>query len=644
LGNKEERNYKDYTVGVKRACFGLGGKPRDYKQLPYQKWLEIQEVKVNAQAIEWDMKQKEDNMEALTQRFKWNGLKFKAQNRLIYSAIYDNDNDFLVLANDSEWRQADEVYGLKLIFGTCKHLVTPNRDLKAVVKIVLEGTLLGIQTSHVLNGDELKLSGESLVSGYELSKIYYELALIEPEDNNVWATMPQRFDSSKLIAATKEGRAISNEKQLKNILEPHLSLATNEEEIKLLMSDQHPKIERGLAAFALYLVDTIKHDYGDVVRWTPLEDSDHEPNGEDSLGLESFVEEPWPIMANMTDVLTKDNFVKLIGELIEDKDEFYDAEGLDSRIKPCVYAGLNDLYKEKTKTLEAIKSAFQILRKAGVLNFVNPVVVRDFDFETEISSFYPIWLTKKGTTLCQNPLLAPEYGISHMRGFLNEIILDKREKGKKRKERTDSDIEYWEGKITKNDGYLVMPGLYHFDRRVRARTGSAGFLSSKDCWVIKDDEADLVSAIGKVEIPVGMNKVDLKSSYGLIEKDELAPVEIEVSDGGYVRTVRIDEWGEGAKPYVDNRSFREKLGINGLKGVMAIVFFLHVFLAMELSNRMSSKANSFFFLLVFGGSFYLPYLILGGGRGFEELVQVALSLYLMAAGLPIFYNSKLSDS
>jgi hypothetical protein len=213
----------------------------------------------------------------------------------------------------------------------------------------------------------------------------------------------------------------------------------------------------------------------------------------------------------------------------------------------------------------------------------------------------------------------------------------------KRKEKFDRDIEYWENKISQNGGYSVMPGLYHLGRRVRAKIGSAGYYSSKDCWIIKEDETDLISAIGRKELPVEMNKVDLKSKYGLTEKDELAPVKIDISDYS-VKPKRIDDWGEGAKPYVDNRSFREKLGLNGLKSVIAIVFLLHVFLATKLSDRMSSKANSFFFLFVFGGSFYLPSLILGGGRGFEELVHVALSLYLMAAGLPIFYNSKLSDS
>ena len=607
----------------------------------------------------------------------WNNLTFEIQNKILASAIYDSDKNYLELSNESNWRQADEVYGLRLIFKACKQLVPPDRDLEAVVKIVLEGTLLGTQASHVLNGDELKQSDESLVSGYELSKIYYELALIEPRDNNVWASMnytkskipslkylmvpgddvrefleekasamPQRFDSFKLISDLKEGQVISNEKQLKEILEPHLSLATNEEQIKLLLSDQHPKVARGLAAFALYLVDMMTQDYADIVRWTPLEDCDHEPNGEDSLGLESFVEEPWPIMANMTDVLTKDNFVKLIGELIEDKDEFYNAGGLDSRIKPCVYAGLNDLYKEKTKALEAINSAFQLLREAGVLSFVNPVVVHDFDFETEISSVFPIWLTKTGTALCHDPLLAPEYGIAYMRGFLNEIVLDKREQDKERKERTDSDIEYWEGEITKNDGYLVMPGLYHFDRRVRARTGSAGFLSSKDCWIIKDDETDLVSAIGKVEIPVGMNKVDLKSSYGLIEKDELAPVEVEVSDGGYVCTVRIDEWGQGAKPYINNRSFREKLGLRTWKDLLLFVLFLPVFLASQLSDNLSSKANSILFCLIFFGSFaFMSYKMPEGGADtIEDFTWVALGIYLMTSGIPVFMNSQLSKS
>jgi hypothetical protein len=211
-------------------------------------------------------------------------------------------------------------------------------------------------------------------------------------------------------------------------------------------------------------------------------------------------------------------------------------------------------------------------------------------------------------------------------------------------ERTDHDIEYWEGEIAKNDGYLVMPGLYHFDRRVRAKVGSAGFLSSKDCWIIKDDEADLVSAIGRDKIPVDMNKVDLKSKYGLTEKDELAPVEIDVSEYGTVKPRRIDEWGEGAKPYADNRSFREKLGINSWKDVMVIVFFLHVFLAMKLSDRMSSIANSFFFFLVFGASINLPIYLIEGGRGFEDIWRFALGIYLMTAGLPIFYNSKLSGS
>ena len=62
----------------------------------------------------------------------WNHLTFEAQNKIIESAIYDSDKKYVELAYESKWLQADEFYGLKLIFNACKHLVTPNRDLKAV--------------------------------------------------------------------------------------------------------------------------------------------------------------------------------------------------------------------------------------------------------------------------------------------------------------------------------------------------------------------------------------------------------------------------------------------------------------------------------------------------------------------------------
>jgi len=289
-------------------------------------------------------------------------------------------------------------------------------------------------------------------------------------------------------------------------------------------------------------------------------------------------------------------------------------------------------FEDEIKNYSA-KNAIGNLKKQGLINYVSTETEPFYDTESSnddaLYSDYVVWLTEAGKTLAKTTI--EEASI-----FIDE----KNEKNKsiqkiKAKNVTESEIE--KKKLVEqidNQGGWVFEGLYHLNRRVKAKIVDDRY------WLLSKDEEDLTTAIGLDKIPKDMNRVDLNNQFGLTIKNELAPVDINISEWGSISIDRNDEWGQGAKHYDDNRSTLEKIGIKDWKGALLFLVLFPVFIADVISDRLSSKANSFLCLIFVAASMSVP--ILHGDSGLnslEDWFHLFLTIYLLLPLIVIWPKS-----
>lgn len=187
------------------------------------------------------------------------------------------------------------------------------------------------------------------------------------------------------------------------------------------------------------------------------------------------------------------------------------------------------------------------------------------------------------------------------------------------------------------DGGWVMQGLYHGARRVRA--------DYKDCsytkgWCLASSEKDLIDAVKTDKIPYNINEVDLRKKYGLFIKNELAPVELSISQYGHISIDRTDEFGEGAKPWKDKTPWYLLVNDDwSFKGSIFFMVFLPMRIMMPISDNLSSKANKAILISTFLG-FYL-FASFGPKYHFnssETFLALLLLIYVCVAFIPFWYN------
>jgi hypothetical protein len=107
--------------------------------------------------------------------------------------------------------------------------------------------------------------------------------------------------------------------------------------------------------------------------------------------------------------------------------------------------------------------------------------------------------------------------------------------------------------IIENGGRDNFAGLYQGDRRVAAKLIQTKF---GYCWLLRDDEVELIEARGKPFLPCGNDSRVLKN-LGLAERRELDKAWATIKGSGtglagasscYVAVFRTgDEWGESAE-------------------------------------------------------------------------------------------------
>jgi hypothetical protein len=99
----------------------------------------------------------------------------------------------------------------------------------------------------------------------------------------------------------------------------------------------------------------------------------------------------------------------------------------------------------------------------------------------------------------------------------NRRKIERIEQAKKRQAELDKVIQAFGG--------IIRPGLYHGNRRVRAKI-------TRGKWLIAPDETDLISALSTDSFSDEVNHVDLRNRFGLKIINELAPAETIISDSG----------------------------------------------------------------------------------------------------------------
>ena len=198
--------------------------------------------------------------------------------------------------------------------------------------------------------------------------------------------------------------------------------------------------------------------------------------------------------------------------------------------------------------------------------------------------------------------------------------------------------EEFQTRIDSQGGVFLLKGLYHGERRVRAKD------DDYSGWVIRDDEVDLISAIGRKTVKGNANPVDLKNKWGLKERKEYAPVKA-VIDGDYARIIRTDEWGEAGE--LANLSFKErvKLAIPSSMGeLLYMLIFPHLVLAiiaMEYTStltRLVIGSTGILILFLISTIFtedVLPTIFPGLDLG-NSLSMVLTLLIVLYASLPFF--------
>lgn len=189
-------------------------------------------------------------------------------------------------------------------------------------------------------------------------------------------------------------------------------------------------------------------------------------------------------------------------------------------------------------------------------------------------------------------------------------------------------------KIEETGGWVV-PGLYHGKRRVRANLDF-----ENQVWVLKEDELDINRAVGQKSIDHRENRADLLQRTGLKIIDELAPVEARVTSSGRIELKRMDHWGDGAKVYIDNRSFWDKFRLYVPNYISFFILLLvpHFPIFDMLSKKISTKTG-YIILLV-----WLILLIILGqhfeNKGGSEFYRLFISIYLFFPAFMLVLNEE----
>lgn len=287
------------------------------------------------------------------------------------------------------------------------------------------------------------------------------------------------------------------------------------------------------------------------------------------------------------------------------------------------------------------RRAIQHLKEIGLVNFVttdkDPYYDTEQNSDDALQDEFIIWLSERGNKV----------GLSKNVTVQAQSFLAKRQTEEDKKQAT-FDKRTAEARLQKielqkeidKNGGLVMPGIYHGNRRLKARMDMYDYKFQGD-WILSPLEEDIIQAISTNKILWNVNWVDLQKKYGLRLKDEIAPVTIEISEYGRLDIKRTDEWGEGAKAYTDNTSWHEKvLRQCTLKNILFSLGLLPCLLGTVLSERITSKANRIIF-------FTLLILMLGLGMiipdSYREndndgLILMIIALYSSTVLLPFWYN------
>lgn len=280
---------------------------------------------------------------------------------------------------------------------------------------------------------------------------------------------------------------------------------------------------------------------------------------------------------------------------------------------------------------------FEELKRIGVLNFVSdeddPYFDPDFSNDNVLFYGYVAWLTETGKALAVTSRVVAE---TYIEQKTEEIRLRNEKKTK-----AIADAKLREKELIRqieSQGGVVKDGLYHLNRRVRARI-------EDDFWLLSDDEKELGDAIGTSKIWVEINRVDLKNRYGLQIKKELAPAKTSISEWGFISIERADQWGQGAKPYTDTRSLSEKIGIESFGDALFVVAFFPAFVADLFVDRISSKANSVIFVVVL-----VVVMCIGiySGRGdgpdtLKDWLLLGFSIYLLTAFMTLWKKTSFNS-
>lgn len=105
--------------------------------------------------------------------------------------------------------------------------------------------------------------------------------------------------------------------------------------------------------------------------------------------------------------------------------------------------------------------------------------------------------------------------------------------------------------ILENDGKSDFIGLYEGDRRVKARVIETKF---GHCWLLHEDERELIQKRGKPFLPCGGNS-RIHKNLGVAEAREMAPAWCHITGTGtglsgnaWVATFRSgDKWGQDSE-------------------------------------------------------------------------------------------------
>ena len=175
-----------------------------------------------------------------------------------------------------------------------------------------------------------------------------------------------------------------------------------------------------------------------------------------------------------------------------------------------------------------------------------------------------------------------------------------------------------QSRIDGQGGVFLLEGLYHGNRRVRAKHAP-----HSSHWEICDDELDLISAIGRNTIKFNANPVDLRNKWGIEERYEYAPVKAVISEGvAYIE--RTDKWGEAGELFMPTFSERIKSALPHSMGeLLFMLFFPHLVL-----ERIASKHASTLTRFIAGSTGILIMFLVSTIFGKEVLPTVFSDLVL----------------